>query len=152
MSNTSTPPTAYVVTGGAYSDYHVVAVFTDKELAEAFVEAEGGDDILEEPLRTAMPGSVTVYVMKCNVPDEDSFRIGPWWVDDSWSYRVWDLGSEWAAVPGAVENDDKAGKSFGKPQHRYRWDVVVKGTDQERVRKVYGDTKARVRAEIEGLT
>ncbi len=27
----------YVVTGGSYSDYHIEAVFTTKELAEAFV-------------------------------------------------------------------------------------------------------------------
>ena len=159
MSNTSTPPTAYVVTDGDYSDYHVVAVFADRVNAQAFIEAGGGDDILEEPFRRVIPEKCTLYTMLCRVPydgEPATYRKWiqtspgnttpaveadipkPWWIDYEYTNRVWD------PVPTVVVHQGE--------YHRNGTEIKVKGTDRERVRKVYGDAKARVRAEIEGLT
>ena len=155
MSNTSTPPTVYVVTNGEYSNYHVVAVFADKADAQAFVEANGGDEILEEPLQSAMPESYMMYQMGCDVPDDDpdeQYRmVETWWVDRSQEYRLWKLD---AAELAPATLDPLSGKPYDPSPSGYsgRWRIQVTGTDQERVRKVYGDAKARIRAEIEGLT
>ena len=155
MSNTSTPSTVYLVTGGDYSDYHVVAVFADKADAQAFVEANGGDEILEEPLQSALPETYMMYEMSCDVPDDepgDLYRmVKTCWVDRSLAYRLWKL-DDTELAPATL--DPLSGKPYAPSRSGYRgrWRIQVTGTDQERVRKVYGDAKARIRAEIEGIT
>ena len=46
--------TVYIVTDGDYSDYHIVAAFDDKKLAELFIEKIGAGDIEEYQLN--IPG------------------------------------------------------------------------------------------------
>ena len=38
----------YVITSGEYSDYHIVAIYTTREMAEEFIQSNGNDCTIEE--------------------------------------------------------------------------------------------------------
>lgn len=65
MASTDKPKTAYVVTSGAYSDYHIDGVFSDKEKAESFVTK-------------AEDRTIETY----NIDDEDQLREECWYKID----------------------------------------------------------------------
>lgn len=47
MASTDKPKTAYVVTSGEYSDYHIDGVFSDKEKADFFADKDGDRSVEE---------------------------------------------------------------------------------------------------------
>jgi hypothetical protein len=73
----------YIITAGDYSDYHIVTVFSTKELAEAYIErwGKGYDARIEE----WNVDGVNPY----QHPHLDFFRVGMWSNGDlMWSHPL----------------------------------------------------------------
>lgn len=84
-----------VVTEGSYSDYHILAVFAEKKLADQFAEAAGGS-VEVYNIRTGMPERATCYSVMIDAEGNETSR---------WSHFDWDFEKEperaWkTGVPG----------------------------------------------------
>lgn len=121
----------YVVTRGTYSDYHILATFTDKGLADRFAEVEAGQTETYEAFER-MPEKVT------------------WWVIDTIHYDH--PGEPFERTTDYWEFEDPA---YNGREYEYsRWGNGhrrVYGRDPERVRKVFWDNWHRERAVAEGI-
>lgn len=53
----------YIITDGSYSDYHIEAAFSSKELAEQYIEITHAGDIEEYVLDAPMPLPQTSVIM-----------------------------------------------------------------------------------------
>lgn len=101
-------PTIYVVTAGSYSDYGIQAMFSTKELAQAYIDAALAIE---------------------NAQDEDSWCGNTYWVRDA-NIEEWPLDEEvgasgftyWAvgmmADDGSVVEGPRKGTEYGRPQSR----------------------------------
>ena len=120
----------YVVTAGTYSDYHIEAIFTTKEVAQAFIDADSAQ-IEAWELFDALPKRVV------------------WWAIDTISWEHGGKPFERSHVMWEFETPTWN----GKPYRYERWgkNRRVFGTDKERVRKVFWDNWNRERAEQEGI-
>ncbi|UVT31346.1 hypothetical protein SEA_MARCIE_84 [Microbacterium phage Marcie] len=134
--------TMWAISSGSYSDYRVEAVCESKEIAEAtaakmnLIDQRGYDsyDIEELPVIDESVHKVIVYRMNVVILDAGGTR-------EERDYQ----GTQWA-------HDDDA------PEVAWRWvrapyiaaiggRLEVWGTDQERVRKVFGDQRAAFMAD-----
>lgn len=136
--------TIYIVTEGMYSDYGIVAVFTEREPAERFVrmhnaQSSWGDaDIEEWEGYSEMPPSCVEY---------QAFWRWPWqdWrgnsTDEVQVTEHWHWGEYAESAPEfAVVMDEE----YGAP-HQY-WLIRTRGTDRERVVKYVSDRRAQIKA------
>lgn len=129
--------TIYVIESGSYSDYGVHHAYTTREAAEAACEiynrtvthAIDAFDVLELDLHDEPPQPVEGLRLVGNV-SRDGTTVAP-------SERT-DLHTNHG---GSQQIDKRIW-----PNSR-GWQVVVVGDDHERVRKVYADTVAQLRAE-----
>lgn len=132
--------TIYVVTDGAYSDYQILEVFESKEHAEAFA-AEGQKEsrlnhrtVEDYVMWPADRPLIEVLRMTCSV--DNSGRV----VND---YEH----SEVVRGPFSEARPVSVHESYDRDYERVR--LIVSGTDHERVRKVYSERKARLKAEAD---
>jgi hypothetical protein len=148
----------YVVTAGAYSDYEIQAVFSDERKAFDYcAEHNSGapfyhyDDARVEvfPLDQAKveQHSGTVYEMTAEVrvfvnSAGDKHEVEVWEVDHTARFGV-------NAPECAVEVE--IGTGYWTTNGATN-DLKVWGTDYERVRKVYGEKLAELKAEAEGIS
>lgn len=120
----------YVATDGEYSDYHIVAVFGNRELAEQFGEVEEYEVYEEAPAKRS---AWVIEAIPADAPEREYNHVAyPW--DYAWAtyshgrpkVQVWEAG-------------------------RGRVSIRVSGGDREQVRKAFRDRRARLLAEREGL-
>lgn len=138
----------YVVTSGSYSDYGIVAIYSDRDVADQRVAGENANDRYEE------------------------FRVEVWQLNDRPAYAgiVWQ--STWWAVEGNLRMSESArafqgwyegddpGNATAIEGEDYHYDgcpfttryVTVVGHSKEHVEKSANDRRQRIRAELMGLT
>lgn len=135
--------TVYVVTEGEYSDYRILAVFSDQATAEALAASTGYPergveewDLLGPDTQVLTKLTMTVEVVRTEhdaiVERYASERTEPV-LGEAWNSYM----SGWPKL-----------SSINPP----RVSVVVEGTDHDRVRKVYSERRARAVAEFALLT
>lgn len=138
----------YIVTCGSYSDYGIVAVYTDRAAADQRVAGENGRGSYREEhrvevwqlnVRPAYAGVVwqsTWWAMPAQLKDPDSAH----------AYETWFEGDN----PGnATATEGEAYPYDGCPDKvRY---VTVVGHSKEHVEKSANDRRQCVRAELTGL-
>lgn len=119
----------YLVSEGAYSDYGIVAVFADEELAESFAAELGGRvetyDLLEEG-----PERIVVW--------SSEWRNGE---VRTWSWTIWSHESDYARRPRIDEGE--APKGY--------W-IRASGLDRKATIKAVADRGAQRTAELEGIS
>lgn len=144
--------TAYVVTSGSYSDYGIVAVFLDRSLADELCERHKGSygepQVEEYEIITALPAAIVTLGLRCTVTDgtetESSERENVSTPDLFDGYAVESqCNTQMYVIPGA-------GLSTPWPRQT-QIKIHVEGTDRERVRKVFSETKAQVIADFDLL-
>ena len=133
----STYTTIWMVTSGWYSDITWAAAFTTKELAEQSINEGGlGDDIHELKLFDKELEKVSVLTIGCGtnkgfaLPGERGKWV-PWERTEIWHPEL--------HQPPECEAT-------------HIRNLVVTGTDHERVRKVFGERRAELMAFSEELT
>lgn len=137
--------TAYLVTDGSYSSYHVVAAFSREEEAERVAVSLGDEAQVEsfEMIEDAgQPVAVLSMHFKLNAPgwrpelETSDFSMTDivWpWFETSTAFEARRKSID--EIRGQVEH----GNLFGL------YDLVrVRGADHDRVRKVYGELRAAV--------
>lgn len=132
--------TIYVVTSGQYSNYHIVAVFTDPALAEAFVEqfdrqsrwdkAEIEEWKSDRPFTRVPPGMTHYRVM---APDDDPEGDPHWWANP------WTLDDE----------DDTVSDVPSRQPHTGNWRMLVIAPDKTHAIKIATERLAQHRMELE---
>lgn len=131
---------AWVVTEGDYSDMRVRAVFATEELAKQAIYDRIGDDYGDFPLFEELPAKVSMLTISC-MAKVSGLRIyrqdRPLWEEWETSREVWEH-VDWAPEHRVV-NDG-----------RYRT-LSVEGTDHKKVRHIFGEMKAKLMAEAEGI-
>ena len=139
--------TMYVVSKGEYSDYRVMCVTDSKERAEHVADAYNatspwaGADVEELPYVDSEPQRLHILTMTENLWDDGTTSETLERVELSWEF---DLLFPDHAVPVGW-------RWVRAPIHRGRGGRLdVFGTDHERVRKVFGERKAQIRADEAG--
>ena len=142
---------AWIVTEGSYSDYSVLCVCPDEATANAIVDAIGPDDsnyhgprVEEVVLRTGPPTVKEVLHLNWAMDgerNEDPYPYPPyehttkefWWDEAQPACKTYAYVSNAIApnLPTVV--------------------LQVSGWDHERVRKVFSETKARIKANLDVL-
>jgi hypothetical protein len=138
----------YVVTCGSYSDYLIVAIYSDREAADQRVAGENGRGPYREEHR------VEVYRLNERPAYAGVVWQSVWWAtpaglrapESAHAYEAWYEGDD----PGnatAVEGEDYhyEGCPFTT---RY---VIVRGHSKEHVEKSANDRRQRARAELLGV-
>jgi len=117
--------TAYIVTGGEYSEYHVVAACSSREVADWFIDRRLGDSILELAVYDTIPDFTPVYNIFESLFEDGSTR------------------SHWEWV-GAVLEDELSPSlqvvAYGRPSGR----LEVSGPDKQAVEQAFGDRRGRI--------
>ena len=139
----------YVVTCGCYSDYRIVAVYSDRDAADRRVAGENGRPYLEEEYR------VEVWQLNGRPSYAGAVWQSTWWAtetnlrtpESAHAYEVWYEGDD-PGTATAVEGEDYRyhGAEFTT---RY---VIVRGHSKEHVEKSSNDRRQQIRAELLGLT
>lgn len=142
--------TLYALSQGAYSDYHVLALFTSKKLAEQALEAHKADEewsrdarIEEFDLFDELPEPVTEHYYQVEIWDDGR-------VTNENIRQATHL--PWNHLDGTP-----------KPRPHVRWvrapmyrdqggRLEVRGSDEQAVKQAFSDNKARILAEIEGIS
>lgn len=156
-------PTVYLVSEGSYSDYHIIAAFSNREAAEQFAdEAMGG--VEEYVLRDSPPPKATCYYRVLMPREGEGGSIIFETVERE---EVHHVGIHRYTVAGEV-SDEPPPIAFAATHEgmirrlhsdRSRWPagmglwalVQVFGYDRERVEAAYRDRVAEVRARVEGI-
>lgn len=149
MAKRTEPRMIYVVSEGVYSDYHVVAMFEDKSLAEGYAQIRSRDrgyddaEVEEWPLLTAMPKKVTTYQHSASVYLDGSVREDRRWTSEEWDHehdRYWTRRLPRRHRP-VVE-------MCRAPMHQGEGvRLTVRGWTYEAVEKVFGERLAVLKAE-----
>lgn len=156
-------PVVYLVSEGSYSDYHIIAAFSNREAAEQFAdEAIGG--VEEYVLRDSPPPKATCYYRSLmpregeggsiifeTVEREEVHHVG--------IHRYTALGEVSDEPPAIAYAATHEGMIRRLHSDRSRWPagmglwalVQVFGYDRERVEAAYRDRVAEVRARVEGI-
>jgi hypothetical protein len=133
----------YVVTQGDYSDYHIVAVFQEKAMAEQFVA-----------LRNSL----------LTVPDSD-FALAIYDIDTQWALQELKHGVIWECwtsdlkgtlkchVPYATVGHEGAFSPRRVEHHPGNpgWEVAVHARDEQEALKIATEKIAQAKAEREGI-
>lgn len=139
----------YVVTCGSYSDYGIVAVYSDRAAADQRVAGENGRGPYREEHR------VEVWELNARPSYAGVVWQSVWWANKAGlsptaprphAYEAWFEGDD----PGnatAVEGEDFP---YDGCPDKTRF-VIVRGHSKEHVEKSATDRRQRVRAEILGL-
>lgn len=127
--------TIWAVSSGEYSDYGVDAVFASRELAEGYVRiltentshlSYGDDRRIEEfTYYDALPDWKVILVARQTIGDSPREYVERTWV--SWEGETQVKANLW--------------------EHRGSVDIHVEGTDHQRVRKVFSEKLAQVKAD-----
>lgn len=134
---------SWIVTQGEYSDYRVMCVCPSEDEARRVAERVGGD-VEEVPLASlADVHTASVLTMSCTV----EATTGQVFFESVRARLVHEFGED-PDEPAVIASVGDA------PRHRYSFqgpsvigfEVVVYGTDHERVRKSYSERKAKARA------
>jgi sirohydrochlorin ferrochelatase len=115
----------YLATEGWYSDYRVLAVFTNRTDAE-----EVGESVEEFELYESRPVPQIVHVLESM----------PWNVEPRYwreVVRPWDYRAEWAVTRPRVDVWPHGMRAYG--------------LDEKGVRKAFADRQAQRRGESEGI-
>ena len=123
----------FVVTQGSYSDYHIVRVFSQRDLADAYVEA-----INAQPYEQA---ESEVWMLDTEPVAYGSLYEARWWASNDFQMFTGTFGD----LPSggiSVETSEP-----GDPDP---WIKVI-STDGERARKVLGERRAQYLAEQAGI-
>lgn len=129
--------TVYAVSHGSYSDYGIVAMFSDRETAQEAIDSMGGDAYGDERIEEwtvfdVVPRAYMVYVKEfyAGKVSERSVRYPGWETTD-----------------GHYVGRVTRGLGFGKWDGHYRyW-----GKDKARVHKAFDDYHAQRQAEQAGV-
>jgi hypothetical protein len=124
----------YVVTEGTYSDYHVVAMFSTRKLAEAFIaadQARGYNDIEEYTLLRTMPKRERVFVIE-RYWSQPTIRRH--------NFLKWDF----EAAPFNGEREEANYQRWGSGERAW-------GTDEGLVEKAWKEAHAAEEARDAGL-
>jgi len=164
--------TAFVVTEGSYSDYHIVRVYLDRDEAQAFVDAYNGtlerrwkfvsdEYTLEEwtigAPRVEMDGPIwegTWHRQRVEKPGQRSpgyFEFfQPVEYSDEWTesfkvYEVWHVGP----TPPKAEVTHSSGPHPNSAAMGFT--AIARGTSKEHVEKALQDTAAQMKAQHAGI-
>ena len=145
----------WFASSGDYSEYRVDQVFASRETAERYVEVnghsyvEGGDDGIE--VRDSLPEPIFELALRCTVTRygvEFEFEDRRGWFpevdDEDWRPRR-------ACEVDIISKPSWVGR-LTDSTHEATVSVNVVGYDEERVRKVYTERKARALAEFDILS
>lgn len=137
----SNQQTAYVVTEGSYSDYHIVRVYLDGDEAQRFVDAY--NDTLTRRYKFTCNG---YFIEEFTIGGDRAEMDGPIWegrcectnesVDSFDVHEIWHTGP----TPPLAEVTYANGLY-----------ATVRGTSKEHVEKSLHDTAARLKAEHTGI-
>lgn len=130
----------YVLVSGDYSDYSIHGVVTDKALADQ-AEATGWCDAADEyEVLTEIPKPVTIYSYSC------ATKEGTGWHGQeipAWEERRW----ETLTYEGSWQLDNKEPPLVTLTEKQ----LTVRGTDRERVRKIFSDKRAMAMSFAKGV-
>jgi hypothetical protein len=140
----------YVVTEGAYSDYHIEAIFANRKDAQRVVDRKNaprdgdayGEACVEEfDLRDGPLEPIIVFVRVFQ--DTSSYVSSLFDIEPSraWSRETEELWWPW--------DDDKPRLVVAKENE---WGVIVRGTDKAKVDKSFQDRVAHWKAVRAGIT
>ena len=118
----------FVVTQGSYSDYHIVRIFSRRDLAAAYVEA-----INAQPYEQA---ESEVWILDTEPVAYGSLYEARWWASNDFQTFTKTFGD---IPPGGVSVETRG------PY------IKVVSTDEERARKVLGERRAQYLAEQAGI-
>lgn len=133
---------AWGVTSGSYSDYTVLCICPSKADAEAVAvklrsEAHGWHrDATTQEFGTADASTepVSVLYLTTEIFDDGTERPGRDDAENRWPFEDYWVKSQWRWVRAPIHRG-KGGR------------LEVQGTDHERVRKVFSDTRAQLIAD-----
>lgn len=159
------PPVVYLVSEGSYSDYHIIAAFSNREAAEQFADEALGAGVEEYVLRDSPPPKATCYYRSLMPREGDDGSIIFETVEREEIHHV---GIHRYTVAGEVSDEPPAiafARTHERAIQRLHSDpptrllgmvsgalVQVHGYDRERVEAAYRDRVAEVRARVEGIS
>jgi hypothetical protein len=124
----------YAVSRGSYSDYSIVAIFTDEEIAAKHQhEIDPGNEVEAFELVETEPRRIVVYHISNNTYHGRG-------VEHEWSHTDWDYNR------ASYKRADV--QEYGASTFRA---LRASGLDQEAVRQAYRDRKARLQAREAGI-
>ena len=124
----------YALSRGSYSDYSVVAIFRDREHAEAVVDTNDFNDVEVYEL---YEGPVTRKIV---YHAESKWERGTnEWIERRWKWMVWPWDDNYDIRRPVVHSHPS-----GKPIY-----VSVAGPVEEEVAKALGDRMAQIKAQRE---
>ena len=126
----------FIVTQGSYSDYHIVRVFSQRDLADEYVEAVNRGDPYGE-------AEVEVWTL-----DTESIAHGRLY-EGFWRLRH--DTQEFTEISGDIPPGEVS-VSIPAPDYPYDYWIQVQSTDLDRTRKVLGERRAKYLAEQAGIT
>jgi hypothetical protein len=138
----------YAVTEGSYSDYHILALFKTRALADAHERDGEGDSVEEFLLYNRRPTRVTVYSINARI-----------WPDGSVTSEHVDRGEpqlrsqlewEYGSYSGPAKPIREA-RTLQAPYAGKDWLVRVSGTDKAKVLKAFRDRVGQARARTLGV-
>ena len=143
MSKRVSDKSVWLVSSGSYSDYRVHCAAPSKKAAQGIVDALNGDDewtkyFVEQVPVIEKAERITVYGIEAIIEDagtvrEESVRDRDEWnIDPLYPQRLRPVTVRWVRAP--IYNG-KGGR------------LEVFGTDLERVRRVFSDTRAQLIAD-----
>ena len=138
----------WLVTTGSYSDYSVLCACPDEVTAQAIVAAIGPDDsgyygprVEDVWLRSELPVVKQIFRLRWVVTPDGEENPYPHQSTDSegWvSREYWWGESQYGPCK----------KTVRRVAHEKQWlQLAVEGWDHERVRKVFSESKARIKAD-----
>jgi len=118
----------YVVTSGEYSDYHIVAVYQSRKLAEQCAKLGREAEVEEWPIRTGLPKKLANFSCELDKNHNDVESSRNLWEDLVWPNEMNDVNV-----------------------HDNGYFLRVDGYNPDKVKKVFADRVAKYKAEKEGL-
>lgn len=139
----------YVVTCGSYSDYSIVAVYSDRDIADQRVAGEDARGPYREEHR------VEVYQLNGRPVYAGVVWQSVWWAteaslkgrpESAHAYEAWYEGDD----PGNATAFEGEEPHYDGCPYTTRY-VIVRGHSKEHVEKSANDRRQRVRAELLGI-
>lgn len=138
--------TMWVISSGSYSDYRVQAVCDSKETAETIVARANADR--SGGYRSEYEVEELVYMDDPKVQKVETLRL---------SVTIWDDGTETQDTQ-AYDVEWPFDSLYGLTECEWRWvrapvhdgkggRLDIRGTDHERVRKVFGERRALIHSD-----
>lgn len=149
MAKSTETAEVYIVTEGVYSDYHIVAAFADKDLAEGYAQIRKSTRSYDDPevevwpILTAMPKRVTTYMHSASVYLDGSVREDRRWTNEDWDHEVDEYWSNRLKRRSRPVVELCRAPIHGGEGVR----LTVRGWTYEAVEKVFGERLAMLKAE-----